>query len=154
MEAGQVRATSVGEPVKRFLESVPTSSLDPGEVVGKLDSLDVDWWVTDSGDLFIRYWQLGAEDFVPVEQVARVRAAKMPPPQADRLEWVSQQLAALRAEYAGQWVAVTDEGVVASAPDLAGLLAAIEPMGSDIEPFITQIPVEPPIWNMTYAAGQ
>jgi len=150
MEAVQVRSTSVGEPVKRFLESIPTSSLDPQDVVEKLNSLDIEWWITDSGDLFIRYWQLGAEDLMPVERVGEVRAGKMPPPQADKLEWVSQQLNTLRAAYAGQWVAITDQGVVASAPDLAQLLTEIEGLGSDVEPFVTQIPEEAPIWSMTF----
>lgn len=153
MMTGQVQSASIGEPFKRFLESIPTSSVDPSEIVERLNSLDIEWWITDSGDLFIRYWQLGAEDFMPPEHVALVRAGQMPSPQADKLEWVSQQLDMLRAAHTGQWVAITDDGVVASAPDLAQLLTEIDALDADVEPFVTQIPEEAPIWNMTYAAG-
>jgi hypothetical protein len=153
MEAAKMRVTTIGETFK-FLDSISTSSVDPEEIVEKLNALDVDWWITESGDLFIRYWQLGARDFMPPEHVARVLADQVPPAQADKLEWVSQQLNTLRETYSGQWVAITDEGVVASAPDLSQLLAAIDELGQTIEPFITQIPEEAPIWNMTYAAGR
>lgn len=149
MMSTRMRSTSVGEPVKRFLESIPTSSVDPTDIVEKLNTLDVEWWITDSGDVFIRYWQLGAEDFMPPEHVACVRAEKMPPPQVDKLEWVSQQLDTLRAVYAGQWVAITDEGVVASAPDLGALLALISDQGLQ-QPFVTQIPEETPIWSTAF----
>src|SRR6266508_4652517 len=93
------RTATVGDQVKRCLESASTSSLDPEEVIEKLNSMKVEWWITDAGDLFIKYWQLGAEDFMPPEHVARVRSEKMPPPDADKLEWVSSQLGTLREEY-------------------------------------------------------
>lgn len=87
---------------------------------------------------------------MPVEHVAEIRGGKLPPPQADRLEWMSAQLDALRTQYAGKWVVVTDEGVVASAADLGELLSLIETQGVS-DPFVTQIPAEPMIWNTAYA---
>lgn len=142
-------STTVGGFLKSFIESIPTSRLKPQEVIKRLDSFDIDWWISDSGDLFIRYWQIGAEDFVPIERVAEVRAGKLPPVDIDKLEWVSSQLDALRASYAGKWVAITESGVIASAPDLEDLLSALAEESAE-QPFVTQIPEEPIVWNMTY----
>lgn len=143
-------STTVGGPRKSFIESIPTSGLAPEEVIKHLNSFDIDWWLSDSGDLFIRYWQVGAEDFVPVERVAEVRTGKLPPPEADKLEWVSKQLDTLRASYAGKWVAITDDGVSASASDLGELMSILDDEGID-QPLVTQIPEGPIIWNTAYA---
>jgi len=140
----------VGGTMKSFLESIPTSSLSPEETLRWLDSVGIESWVTEVGDLFIRYWQLGAERFIAPEHVARVTLGRTAPVGADRLEWVSQQLAVLRLDYAGKWVAITDEGVAASADDLAQLMAAVEQAGLS-EPFITQISDSVVTWNTAYA---
>jgi hypothetical protein len=142
--------SSVGELLKSFVESIPTSSVTPEEILSKLESFDIDWWITERGDLFIRYWQIGAENFVPVERVVEVRSGRPAPKNADRLEWVSEQLEGLRASYAGRWVAITEVGVVASALDLSDLVAEID--RADVkEPFITQIPEDPVVWRTAYA---
>jgi hypothetical protein len=142
---------TVGSGVGSLVRGTSTGGGSPEEVLEHLDSLDVDWWVTDQGDLFIRYWQLGARDFVPVEHLATVRAAQPAPIGADKLEWISNSLRDLEKSYAGQWIAVDDSGVVAAAPELSALLEQVRERGV-VAPFVTQIPAEAPaIWTTTYA---
>ena len=75
----------------------------------------------------------------------------MPPVKAKQssLDWLVGHLAELRTDYAGQWIAIERQTVVASARDLAELLAVLENKSSTA-PFITQIPVEEPSWNTIF----
>lgn len=124
----------------------------PEDIAQQLDSLGIDWYITESGALWIRSWQVVAEDFVSMELVAQTRGSHTPPRQASDLEWLSRNLPELETRYAGQWIAVDRGEVVAAATDLPGLLQRIGELGVE-GPFITQIPSEPVIWTTTYHAG-
>lgn len=141
--------TAVGSVRKNFAESIATSRLSPEEILQQLDSYGVEWYLTEQGDLMIKYWQVGAEDFVPPERVGTIQTGPAPA-EANSLEWVSHHLAQLRQQYSGQWIAVVGEEVVASAPTLPQLLGHVAELGID-RPFITEIPVGPITWITTYA---
>ena len=98
----------------------------------------------------IRYWQVGAEDFVPHEHVATIREGQTAPPEADMLEWLSGHLDDLQANYSGQWIAVLDNQVVAASGNLPNLLQTLSDEGVEC-PFVTQIPAGPVVWKTTYA---
>lgn len=150
--ANIVTATSfsINAATKEIVESAVTSSLPPEKILERLDSYGIEWHLTEQGDLFIRYWQVGAEDFVPIGHIARIREGRAVPNDASTLEWLSTQLPELNKRYAGQWIAVIENQVVASAPNLPDLLQRIH--DSAIEhPFITEIPAQPLIWNTAYA---
>ena len=134
---------------KLILESVATSGLSPEEILQRLDSYGIDWYLTEPGDLMIKYWQVGAEGFVPPERVGTIRMGSVPA-EGNSLEWVSRHLSELRQRHAGQWVAVVGEQVAASAPTLPRLLECVEELGID-QPFLTEIPAGPITWITTYA---
>lgn len=140
----------VGGATKELVESVVTSSLSPGEILERLDSYGIEWYLTAEGDLMIRYWQVGAEDFVPAEHVGRIREGRMAPQEARVLEWLSSNLAGIRARYAGQWIAVVNDQVAASSWNLPGLLQQVRDSGIE-RPLITEIPAGPVIWTTAYA---
>ena len=144
-----MNAWSVGGSTRTIIESLLTSGEPVDDILRKLDSLGIDWYVTEQGDLMIRYWQVGAERLVPLDHVARIRASHSLPTAADALEWLSSHLDDLRAQYAGQWLAIVGRDVVASAPDLATLLSATADL-RDVTPFITQIPAEPITWRTAF----
>ena len=141
---------AVGGPTKEIVESVATSNLPPEEILKRLDSYGIDWYLTGAGDLMLRYWQVGVEDFVPREHVGRIREGRMVPREASALEWLSRHLHDLRAKYAGQWIAVVDNQVVAASTSLPGLLQQVRDSGME-NPFITEIPTKPLIWTTAYA---
>ena len=141
---------TIGGTTKDFVDSVFTSGLPPEELLRKLDSWGIDWHLTEQGDLMIRYWQVGAEKLVPQEQVATIRTGRPAPKEAGELEWGSQHLPELRQAHTGQWIAVVDGAVVASAPTLPQLLQAVEQQGVQ-RPFVTQIPAGQVTWMTTYA---
>jgi hypothetical protein len=97
----------------------------------------------------IKYWQIGAEDFVPSEQVAVIRSDRPSPDQGDELDWLSKNLPNVRGRYGGQWVAVYNNEIIAAAPDLPDLIRQI---GGFDRPLITFIPAEPVVWTFTYAS--
>ncbi len=145
--------TSVAEAesTKKIVESVITSGLPPEKILERLNSYDIQWYMTKSGDLMIKYWQLGAEDFLPLEHVAKIREGQVVPPEASRLEWLSSHLSDLKTRYEGQWIAILGDRVIANAANLPDLLQQVQ--GSEVEsPFITQIPSEPIIWATAYAS--
>lgn len=143
-------AMQVGGPTKELIKSVVTSSLPPEEILERLDSYAIDWYLTDEGDLMIRYWHVGAEDFVPVEHVATVRAGRTIPSEARALEWLSRHLREIRTRHAGQWIAIATDRVVAASTTLPDLLQQVRELGIT-EPFITEMPVERVIWTTAYA---
>ncbi len=140
----------VGGLTKEIVESVATSKLPPEEIIKRLDSYGIDWYLTDAGDLMIRYWQVGVEDFVPREHIARIRQSQIVPREASALEWLSRHLHDLRTKYAGQWVAVVDNQVVAASTSLPALLQQVGDSGIE-HPFITEISAKPLIWTTAYA---
>lgn len=143
-------SSSVGSPfTKEIVESFSTGSRSPEEVLARLDEFGISWHITDEGDLVIRYWQVVAEDFVPKEHVARIRASRSAPAEADSLEWVSRHMEELKARYGGQWVAIAGGEVVAFSPTVQGLIETLQEAGVQ-GPFITQIPAEPVVWRSAY----
>jgi len=140
---------SVGGDTKRILGAAVTSGQPPEEVLGQLDRYGVEWYLAERGDLMFDAWQVGAEKVVAPEQVPALQTAT-PPPQANALDWVSHNLAELRQQYAGQWVAILGEEVAVSAPTLQELLDRIGRLAIN-RPFITQIPAEQITWITTYA---
>ena len=137
--------------MKDIVESVTTSGLPPEEMLQHLDSYGIEWYLTDQGDLMIKYWQVGAESLIPPERVATIKSGRAVPNEAQALEWVSHHLPQLRQQYAGQWVAVVAAAVAASAPSLSELLQRVEELGIE-RPFITEIPAGPITWITTYHA--
>lgn len=146
--------TTTSKPAQDTMDivrAVVTAGGRPEDIRQQLDSLGIEWHIAESGDLWIRSWQIGAEDFVPRERVAQIRGSHTPPTQASDLDWVSRNLTELEATYAGQWIAVDRGKVVAAATDLPGLLQQIAELGVE-GPFITQIPSEPVVWTTAYHA--
>jgi len=140
---------SSGGSTETIIESIVTSGYPLEHILRQLDSFGIDWYVTEQGDLIVRYWQVGAERLVPLDHVARIRASQSVPTAAEALEWLSANLDDLRARYAGQWLAIVGRTVVASAPDLATLLTATADLAG-VTPFITQIPSEPITWPTAF----
>ena len=98
----------------------------------------------------IRYWQVGAEGLIAPERVATIRRNQTPPRGANALDWVSRNLDRLRGQYAGRWIAVAGDQVVANAASLPDLLQQVEQANVQ-QPFVTQIPTGAIIWATTYA---
>ena len=143
---------SIGSTTTGIIESLVTSGLPVDDILKQLDSLGIDWYLTEQGDLILRYWQVVAERLVPVEHVARIRASQSVPTAAEALEWLSTNLDDLRTQYADQWLAIVGHEVVASAPDLPSLLTATAGLEA-VTPFITQIPAQPVSWQTAFPNG-
>lgn len=140
---------AVGGATKKILESIVTSGLPSEEILKRLDSYGINWYVIEKGDLMIRYWQIGAEDFLPPEQIARIRENQTVPPEASALEWLSAQLREIKARYSDRWIAIIDNQIVADAENLPSLLQKVH-NAQIVNPFITFIPEEPIIWATAY----
>lgn len=136
------------DDLKGLIKSISTSTEAPEEVLESLQGMGIESYVTEEGDLMIRYWQVGAESFFPPEQAAIIRTKRPSPENSDKLDWLSKNLQRIRAEYVGQWIAIINNEVVASASTLPDLMNQITNYGT---PFITFIPSEPIVWNFTYA---
>jgi len=141
--------SSIGTSSRSIIESLVTSGYPIDDILQQLDSAGIEWYVTEQGDLIVRYWQVGAEGLIPPDHVARIRASQPVPAGADALEWLSTNLDDLRRRYGGQWVAIVDHEVIASAQDLAALLAATADMGVQ-SLFVTQIPAQPITWETAF----
>lgn len=141
--------TQVGsqKTIVRLISASGTKS--PKEFLETLDKIGIEWYVTEKGTLMIKYWQIGAEDFVPFEQAAIIRSDRPSPEQGDELDWLSKNLPNVRGRYGGQWIAVYNNEIVAAAPDLPDLIRQI---GGFDRPLITFIPAEPVVWTFTYAS--
>ena len=50
----------VGGATKNIHQSIVTSGLPPEEILKRLDSSGIQWYVTEKSDVMIRYWQIGA----------------------------------------------------------------------------------------------
>lgn len=141
--------SSIPDSAKRVIESLVTSGYPVDDILQQLESSGIEWYVTENGDLMVKYWQVGAERLVPLEHVARIRASQSVPATAEPLEWLSANLDDLRAQYAGRWLAIVGRQVVASAPDLPSLLTLTSGL-EGVTPFITQIPAEPISWRTAF----
>lgn len=129
-----------------IVTSVSTGSTSSGEVT--LKRLGGNTHDTAKGVLMFRYWQSTAENFVSPEQAAVVRTGQPSPEQGDKLEWLSSNLQDVCRGYGGQWIAVYNNGIVASALNLSDLMSHITEFD---KPLVTFIPSEPVVWNFTYA---
>ena len=136
------------DDLKGLIKSISTSTEAPEEVLESLQGMGIESYVTEEGDLMIRYWQVGAESFFPPEQAAIIRTKRPSPENSDKLDWLSKNLQRICAEYVGQWIAIINNEVVASASTLPDLMNQITNYET---PFITFIPSEPIVWNFTYA---
>ena len=138
------------------LKTIVTSAVSTGaksadEALGileRLDGMQIESFITETGDLLIRYWTIGAQGFVNPEHAAVIRSRRPSPRGADKLDWLSSNLTLIRGQYGGQWVAVHGNGIVGAAPSLSDLMNQIS--GYD-RPLITFIPAEPVVWTFTYA---
>lgn len=138
--------------LKTIITSVAaTSANSPEEALQTLDRLNrarFESIVTEEGDLWIRYWQIGAENFVSAEHAAIIHFKRPFPEQTDNLEWVSKNLQDIHRQYGGQWIAVYNNSIVAASPTLPDLLNRITELD---RPFITFIPAETVVWTFIYA---
>ena len=139
---------SLPESFKAVVSSTLTGVESPEEVLSQLEKMGIDWHVTEEGTLMIKYWQVGAENFVSPEHAASIRLKGESCEPGAELDWVSKNLDRLRQQYGGQWIAVYNCDVVASATDLPQLMLEIKEYD---KPFTTFIPAEPIIWTFTYA---
>jgi len=145
-----IRTYTQVESQKTIVRLISTSGTkSPKEFLETLDKFGIDWYVTEEGTLMIKYWQIGAEDFVPSEQAAIIRSERPSPEQGDELDWLSKNLPNVRGRYSGQWIAVYNNEIVAAAPDFPDLIRQI---GGFDRPLITFIPAEPVVWTFTYAS--
>ena len=109
------------------------------QITAVLDSLPGNSYLTEEGHLGIKTWNI-IKDVVSPEQAALIRESR---PQiieqgAD-LNWVSRNLARLRSEHGGKWIAVKNSVVVASSSSIADLVTML---GGVETPFITFIAAE------------
>jgi len=71
------QTASVDDMAKLIFES-STSGLSPEDILQRLDSYGVEWYLTQQGDLMIKYWQVGAEGVVSPERVGRIQTRPVP----------------------------------------------------------------------------
>jgi len=136
---------TVGD-LRKMIESVTTCAKCPEGVLSHLDKIGLECYVTEKGDLAIKCWQI-KEGFVSEEYAGIIRSSKSSPMEADRMDWLSKNLQTIKEEYAGQWIAIGDNEIIASSPSLPELLILI---GDVDKPLITFIPAEPIVWTFTY----
>lgn len=138
------------EETKEILHSWVTGTGRPEEVLQRLDYYDIEWYVTERGRVMVKVWQVGAEGFVSEDRMAEIMEGRDYPPEANALEWVSQHLSELQKDYAGHWIAVVGDRLVAASVDLPGLTAQLASIDVGT-PLVTEIPTEPVVRDMAYA---
>ncbi len=131
-------------------ESAVTGSSPQKEMLKHLDKMGIDWHITEEGTLWYRIWQVGAENFAPVEQIAELRQGRNVPNEVDAMEWVSRNLSKLKERYSGKWIAVVNGEVVAASADMSDLMEQVHAKKIE-KPFVTQISKEPIVWTTAYA---
>jgi len=130
------------------IASTSTGARSPEEVLEALTKFGIDWYITEEGNLMIRYWQIGAQGFVSPEKAAEIRLTRRSPEQGDELDWLGRNLESIRSRYASQWVAIYENRIVAAAADLPSLMNQITQFD---KPFVTFIPADQIVWTFTYA---
>lgn len=139
---------TVSEELPREIATLIAGAKSKEQVLHMLDKAGLDWHVSTEGDLYVKFWKVVAEDFVPREQVGLIRERMSSScPEVNELEWISQNLAYLRTRYAGKWIGVCNGNVVGSAESLPELM---EMIGDYEKPFVTQVPDEQIIWEFAY----
>jgi hypothetical protein len=140
----------IGEFKTTITSAAATGAKSPEEALDTLNRLGkagVSSFVTEEGDLWIRYWTIAAKGFVFPEHAAIIRSKRPSTERGDELDWLSKNLPDIRRECGGQWIAVFGNSVVDHAPALPELLDRIS--GFD-RPLVTFIPIEPVVWTFTY----
>ena len=140
----------IGELKTTVTSSTATGAKSPEEALDTLDRLDksgIESFLTEEGDLWIRYWTIAAEDFVSPEHAVIIRSRRLSPEGTDKIDWLSKNLTDIRRRYGGQWVAVYGDAIVAAAPTLVDLMNQITEFD---RPLITFIPTAPVLWTFTY----
>lgn len=153
MRQSQSETTVVADStrLRNLIDAGITSASRPEDVLEQFRSCGIEWHITERGALWIKYWQIGAEDFVPIEQVAALREGGKINPEATALEWVSRNLNHLRSRYPGKWIAVEGGQIAAAADDISALMIQVREKGIE-QPFITQIPADKVVWTTAYAS--
>jgi len=132
--------------LRKTIESVSTWDKSPEEILEHLDKIGLKCYVTEKGDLLVKCWQI-IEGFVSEEYAAIIRTGRSSPMEGDKMDWLSKNLQTIKEKYAGQWIAIGDNEIVASSPVLPELLTLI---GDIDRPLVTFIPAEPIVWTFTY----
>lgn len=132
--------------LRKTIGVISTGAYSAEEILEHLDKIGMESFVTERGDLAVKCWRI-IEGFVDEEYAAVIRASRSSPTEGSRMDWLSNNLQSIQERFAGQWIAIGDNEIVASAPTLPGLLALI---GDIDKPFVTFIPVEPMVWTFTY----
>ncbi len=131
-------------------ESAVTGSSPQKKILKHLDKMGIDWHITAEGALWCTIWQVVAENFAPVEQIAELIQGRNFPNKVDAMEWVSRHLSELRERYSGKWIAVVNGEVIAAAENISELNEQLHDKRID-KSFITQIPGKPIVWTTAYA---
>ena len=133
----------------KFESSVTSSYIgdNPEEVISSLEKFNIEWHVTKEGSLMVKSWRIVADKFVSRERAAIIRAKRSSTIEGNTMDWIGNNLEALRNEYGGKWIAIYDREVVRSATQLNELLTEIKELD---RPFITFIPAEQVVWNFAY----
>jgi hypothetical protein len=131
---------------RKVINSVPTAATSYEEILEHLERIGIEYHVTKTGDLGLKCWQL-FPGFVSEEHAAVIRATRSSPPEGSRMDWLSENLQLIQERFAGQWIAVGENEIVASALTLPELLTLI---GDIDKPLVTFIPAEPAVWAFTY----
>jgi len=132
--------------LRKTIESMSTWAKSPEDVLAHLDKSGIECYVTEKGDLAVKIWHF-IEDFVSEEYAAIIRSNRSSPMEGDKMDWLSKNLQSIQEKYAGQWISVGNNEVIASAPTLPELLILI---GDVDKPLITFIPTEPTVWTFAY----
>jgi len=101
--------------------------------------------------LFRSYWQGKVESAVTPWRITETPISEREPEPVDDLDWLISNIAELRHQYAGQWIAIAQGQIVASASTVPELEGAIETRGIE-RPLVTFISEQEPVWNMAYGS--
>jgi hypothetical protein len=137
--------------LNEFISSASTQGATGDEVLDYLDKMKIDWYVSEEGSLVLRYWQIGADTFVPPEKAAIIRSTKSSSEQVDNLDWLNKNLDKIRESHSGKWIAIHKNAIVASGPNMPGVLSQLGQLAGIDKPLITYIPEEPILWTFAYA---
>jgi hypothetical protein len=132
--------------LRKTIDVVSTGAKSPEEIMAHLDRIGIESYVTETGDLAVKLWHF-IQGFVSEEYAAVIRSTRSSPAEGERMDWLSKNLQSIQEKYPGQWIAIGDNEIVASAPTLPELLAQV---GDIDNPFVTFIPAEPVVWTFTY----
>ncbi|MGD0828654.1 MAG: DUF5678 domain-containing protein [Desulfobaccales bacterium] len=132
--------------LRTIIESVPTNATSCKEFLADLDRIRMEWNVTKTGALGLKYWRF-FPGFVSEEEAAVIRADRPSTKEGSRMDWLSENLQLIQERYADQWIAVGDHEIIASAPTLPELLTLIVDIDKPLVTFISAEPVE---WEHAY----